>query len=200
MCRVCSDGCVFGAIFIVVLLNVYSLFALDKYILKCDRNLVELSGRIALEQVSVVERSNNNDGEVEKYLSSVDLSKGNPYCAAGQYWCFWQASKLLGLPTKSIPIPRTGLASNIYKYATKQNMKAKYLPSIHDLIVWKKGQSIFGHIERIVGVKQAGWVITVAFNTLDSKSGKEGVFIKKRNIYTPLHSMAIRGLIGFDTK
>lgn len=43
-------------------------------------------------QIGVRELTGNNDGkEVEMYLQSVGLKKGQPYCAAGVAWSFMQA-------------------------------------------------------------------------------------------------------------
>jgi len=47
---------------------------------------------IAISQVGVKEETGNNDGpEVEAYLDSVGLSKGNPWCAAFLFWLHSEA-------------------------------------------------------------------------------------------------------------
>jgi len=195
----CSYGRLYRTVLFIIFLGFNSSYSLEKYLLKADANILKLSETIALSQISIIEKSNKNDGDVEKYLNSVGLKKGNPYCAAGQYWCFLEASKILKLDKKYIPIPKNGLANGIFNYA-KQNRKAvKPIPNRHDLIIWRKAKSIFGHIERIIEVKKAGWVRTIAFNVLDKNSGKEGVFIKQRNIYHPLSRMRVRGLVGFNS-
>jgi hypothetical protein len=44
--------------------------------------------------VGVKEATGRNDGElIEKILASVELSKGAPYCAAFNYWCYQQAGE-----------------------------------------------------------------------------------------------------------
>ncbi len=195
---ICSNGRLYCTIFFIIILSYLSLYSIDKYVLSADRELVELSEIIGYCQIGATEKSNKNDGDVEKYLNSVGLKKGNPYCAAGQYWCFSEATKILKIDKMNIPITKTGLANDIFNYA-KQNGKAtKPIPNRHDLIIWRKGKSIFGHTERIIEVKRAGWVRTIAFNVLDKNSGKEGVFIKQRNIYHPLSRMRVRGLMGFE--
>lgn len=182
---------------IIILILPIALYSQSKYEISANSKLLGKSMQIALAQVGTVEKSNRNDGEVEKYWRSIGLTTPSPYCAAGIYYCFAEGCKQLNLPLTYIPIPRTGLAQSIYNYAKSNGTKQSFKPDIHNLIVWRKGQTIYGHIERIIKVQDAGWVQTVAFNVKDIKSGKEGVFIKKRNIYHPISRMKVRGLIGF---
>jgi hypothetical protein len=195
-------------ILIIIILFTINSIANQRYELNCKKDILSTSNRILISQIGVIEKTNNNDGEVEKYLKSVDLSKGNPYCAAGQYWCFLQAVINLNLPKvqnlrkveyADIPIPKTGLANAVFNYAKINGNKTKYNPQIHDLIVWRKTGTPFGHIERIIITGKAGWVETVGFNT-EYKIGNiriEGVFKKKRNVYYALGRLVIRGIVGF---
>lgn len=190
-------------VIIFILLTINSI-ANQRFELNCKKDILLKSNRILLSQIGVIEKSNKNDGEVVKYLNSVGLSSGNPYCAAGQYWCFIQAIINLNLPkviyeTTDIPIPRTGLANSVFNYAEKNGRKTKYNPQIHDLIVWRKPGTSFGHIERIISTGKAGWVETVGFNTESLIGNKkvEGVFKKKRNVFFSLGRLVIRGLVGF---
>lgn len=64
-----------------------------------DRDAVMAAAR---SQIGTQERTGRNDGPVEKYLTSVGLAKGDPYCAAFVYWCGREA---LG-PRN--PFPRSG--------------------------------------------------------------------------------------------
>lgn len=57
---------------------------------------------VAASQIGTQEATGRNDGPVVKYLTSVGLSKGDPYCAAFIYWCGQQA-----LGAKN-PFPRSG--------------------------------------------------------------------------------------------
>lgn len=182
---------------IIILLLPIALYSQSKYELSANRELLDKSMQIAIEQVGTIEKSNRNDGAVEKYWRSVGLTTPSPYCAAGIYYCFAEGCKQLNLHPTYIPIPRTGLAQSIYQYAKSYGTKQSYKPDIHNLIVWRKGKTIYGHIERIIKVQDAGWVQTVAFNVKDSESGKEGVFIKKRNIYHPIGRLRLLGLVGF---
>lgn len=181
---------------IIIFLIPVGLFSQNKYELDCNRLLLIKSIEIGLQQVGTLESNNKNDGEVEKYLKSVNLSAGNPYCAAGQYYCFQQAALQLKLPIASIPIPPTGLANLIFNYGKSKGKQIDYQAAIHDLIIWRRGNTPFGHIERVVEVLDKGNVRTLAFNT-SNKTGQQGVFIQNRNIYNPIRRLKIRGLIGF---
>ena len=155
----------------------------------------------ALAQTGTCEKNGKNDGDVEKYLDAVGLEKGSPYCAAGQYYCFYISTCSLKMNINNIPIKRTGLANEMFNDGMKKGVSTSFKPVKHDLIVWRKLRSIHGHIERIVLVHKAGWVTTIGFNVrkFDRLRNKyiEGVFIMKRNIYEPLGRMRVRGLIGF---
>mgnify|MGYP000379049915 CR=1 FL=1 len=57
---------------------------------------------VAASQIGTQEATGHNDGPVVKYLTSVGLAKGDPYCAAFVYWCGREA---LGAGN---PFPRSG--------------------------------------------------------------------------------------------
>jgi hypothetical protein len=109
--------------------------AQKKYVLKCDSNLLELSHKIALQQVGIQEKTNRNDGEVVKYLVIFGLKEGAPYCAAGQYYCFLEATNQLNLSHTCIPIIKTALAQAVFNDAAKRGKATNYQAEIHDLIV-----------------------------------------------------------------
>ncbi|HPD33898.1 MAG TPA: hypothetical protein PKV40_06115 [Candidatus Kapabacteria bacterium] len=183
---------------VLIFLLPITLYSQCKYELPANSQLLDKSMQIAIAQVGTIEKSNRNDGAVEKYWRAVGLTAPSPYCAAGVYFCFAEGCKQLNLPISHIPIPRTGLAQAIYNYAKSNGKKQIYKAKIHNLIVWRKGQTTFGHIERIINVQEAGWVHTVAFNVKNEATGKEGVFIKKRNIYHPISRLKVLGLVGFN--
>ncbi|MCX7736546.1 MAG: hypothetical protein N2319_07510 [Candidatus Kapabacteria bacterium] len=177
-----------------------SLFSYERYVLKCFEPLLQKSRDVLIKQVGTIEQTNQNDGDmIKKYLKSVGLREGYPYCAAGQYYCFKKAIEILGCEENRIPIKRSGLAIEIFNHSKKFGERTVYKAQVDDLIIWRKGSTPFGHIERIIMVMEKGWVKTVGFNTskiIDNKRF-EGVFIKKRNIYHRLTGMTIRGLTGF---
>ena len=189
------------AAILFILIFVSQLSGAEKFSLYCKNDLLKMSGIIAVKQAGVLERGNNRGKVIEKYLASAGLRTGLPYCAAGQYWCFAEACRNLQIPYQNIPIPRTGLANAMYNYAKRHGKKVRFHPAVDDLIVWRRGKTSFGHIERIVARGKAGWVLTIGFNTVKYIEGKryEGVFIHRRNVYAFLGRMHIRGLIGFYT-
>ena len=186
-------------LFLVFTANIYPA---AKYMLKCKPELLSVSGKIAGKQIGMLEKGENRGEMTGKYLASVGLRKALPYCAAGQYWCFAEACKKLHLSKSKIPLPRTGLANAMFNYAKRKGNRYPYLPLCGDMIVWRHGKTIYGHIERIISVGKAGWIHTIGFNTIKYINGqkKEGVFVHKRNIYHFLGLMRIRGLIGFDIR
>ena len=185
---------------LILIFNSNHLFSQSKYIFRCREDVLVLSESIALSEAGTIENKNNS-GEVEKYLKSAGLSKGQPYCAAGQYYCFAEAVRILHLPVQLIPIKKTGNANQMFEHGIQNEIKSKYVLSKHDLIVWRKGKSKRGHIERVIIPGKAGWATTVGFNVRIYAPYKykyvEGVFIMQRNIYHPLNRMKVRGIIGF---
>lgn len=171
-----------------------------KYLLYCDSKLIDASYDSMITQVGIIEKTNQNDGEVQKYLQLIGLKGNYPYCAAGQYWCFYVSAKALKIDINSIPIQRTGLAISMFNFAKNKGRKTAFSPQKHDLIVWRKLNSSKGHIERIISVQSKGWVKTVGFNTSFIVKNKkiEGVFMHKRNIFHILGLLQIRGLFGFE--
>jgi hypothetical protein len=176
-------------------------YAQSRYVLYCDSNLKDVSLQLAEKEVGTLE-TGTNGGAVTKYLKILGLNAGNPYCAAGQYWCFWMATKELKFSEKAIPIKKTALAQAIFNDARSRGRKAAYIPQVSDLIVWRRGRTSFGHIERIRRVLDKGNVETIAFNSSSVISGKkrEGVFIKKRNVRHPLGRLFVKGLVGFEER
>ena len=179
------------------------LFSQVKYELKCNKELLLKSREICISQVGIKEATGRNDGkEVESYLASVGLSKGFPYCAAGQYYCFLKASEILKLDKSEIPIYRTGSTLKMFNEAIKNKKRVKYLAKIDDLLFWILPNRSGGHVERIDSVLKSGWVKTIGFNTSSGTGNQrdgEGVYLRKRNIYHILSRMKVRGLIGFKT-
>lgn len=175
-----------------------SLNSQTKYELNCNPLLLNKSKQILLEQVGEREQKPNDSPKIRNYLVSVGINYPAPYCAAGQYYCFSKAANMLQLQHTEIPIKQTALANAIYTNAKQIGAITNYKAQDNDLIIWRKGNSIFGHIERIITVGKCGWVQTVGFNTGSGNARDgDGVYIRKRNIYHPLQRMTIRGLIGF---
>ena len=97
-------------------------------------------------------------------------------------------------------MPKSGLANRYFTHGKKNGIRTKYEVRIDDLIIWRKGRTVFGHVERVISVLKAGWVKTIAFNVkiMDGPgSSAEGVSLKRRNIYHPLGRLQVRGIVGF---
>ncbi len=189
------------AIFLLLVATIESL-PKTKYSIPCKAKLIQSSRDSAIAQVGVREKTGSNDGyKVEQYLKSAGLGKGHPYCAAGQYWCFYSSCIALKYPLTDIPIYRTGSTVKMFNEASKVGNKIKPIPGNNDLLFWSKPNEWKGHVERIIEVMKAGWVKTVGFNTSSGATGSqndgEGVFIRKRNVNHFLGRMVVRGFIGF---
>lgn len=178
-----------SAIFLSLVLSSYSMYELD-----CDGELLLESERIALTQIGVLE-SDNNSGEVAKYLRSVGLGEGNPYCAAGVYWCFDQARMKLDYGVEALPVMRTAVANAMYNDARRRGRSVDRNVKRHDLLVWKSKRSWQGHIERVISVNRNNIVRTIGFNVKTKKG--EGVAIKTRFLNHPLGRLMLRGIITF---
>lgn len=97
---------------------------------------------IAESYVGTVEKTGKNDGPViEHIIKKGGGRKGNPYCAFFVTYCIDSAQV-------KYPTVRTGLASN---FIVKRSKKAqdvltgKYEVKYGDIIVWRKGNTIYGH-------------------------------------------------------
>jgi hypothetical protein len=153
---------------------------------------------LLLKQVGIKEKTNNNDGEqIESYLKSVNLTKGQPYCAAGQYWVFNEISKKWNYQN---PLYKTGSVNRMFDEFIKYAINVPFFLDIDDLIVWKYKNKFQGHIERVINVIDEKTVQTVGFNTQSGESGSQrdggGVYIRKRKIGI-LGNMYLRGVLGF---
>jgi hypothetical protein len=196
----------FYKIIILILLFFLILVAFShaqqRYELQCNSPLIELSHMNLVDQIGVKEKTGHNDGaKIKEYLNSVGLSEGYPYCAAGQYWCYYDACIQCKWDLKTIPICKTGSSQKMYDVAKQTGKRTVYKARTNDLIVWRNTDGSYtGHIERIIIVGNAGWVTTVGFNTSSGTSGSQsdgqGVFKRYRNIYHILYRLKVRGLIG----
>lgn len=187
------------------ILLIIPLQSFKTYEVSCHKDVLKESSRVLFAQLGVREATNHNDGfMVETYLASVGLKKGNPYCAATQYYCFAEATRLLGLEPIYIPIPKTGSTQYMYNWAAENGKRIKNNPQPNDLVIWRLGNTNSGHVGRITAVGKAGWVQTIEGNTNASQNGNQreggGVYEKRRCLNHFLGRMLVRGLIHFNTK
>ncbi len=174
-----------------------SLKCQAKYELKCSKELLIKSNEILQKQVGVKELISNDSKEIKEYLASVGVKIPSPYCAAGQYYCFYQANKWYNYKYV-IPIKRTAVATSWFTDAKLRGVNVWYQAKVNDLIVWKRNSTWQGHIERVTSIGRNGWVETVGFNTGGNNPREgDGVYRKRRHIYHPLNRLKILGIIGF---
>jgi len=151
--------------------------------------------RIAESFVGTQELTGNNDGpEVEMFLKSVGLRKGNSWCSAFVSYC-------LTIAKVEEPKIRSGLA--------RAFKKSKGLINANDvlrgtkkieagyIVGWEKGNTVFGHIGFVRSWgNEAGE--TIEGNTSSGKAGSQsdgdGVYIRTRYIQ-PANYFRIRWFI-----
>jgi hypothetical protein len=181
----------FRSIVTIVILSTFFCFAkpLPKYIYYVQTPLVERSEWYCQREMGKFELGKNT-GFCRIYQDAVGIPAGASYCYAGQYWCYEQASRELGIQN---PLPRTGIANVIFDLAKLRGEKGQKIQR-HDFVIWRVPKGWEGHIERVKKVLSGGWVETYAFNVSIGK--REGSAIKKRNIFYPLGRKAFRGLVG----
>ncbi len=152
-------------------------------------------GTILAANKDVKEVGNNKGEEVEKYLKSVGLDPGNPWCMAFVYYVFDELAKKLG---KANPLPKTGGVQDHWKKGDP-TLKILDEEAEKDPKLVKPGQIFFldtgggrGHTGIVISVDpSAGTYTTVEGNSNEtgSREGKE-VSINKRKISAP-------NLLGF---
>lgn len=155
--------------------------AADAEILK---KMLQFAAAAADKPVREKPLGSNSGPEVEEYLASVGLGKGNPWCAAFIYWCFQQAAKALGSEN---PCVRHGHVLTTWaKCAPRQRITTQQALANPSLIKpglvfimdtgAPGGAGHTGIVEKVV----AGVIHTIEGNT-DGAGSREGtgVFRKK---------------------
>lgn len=122
---------------------------------------------------------NSNRGpDVEKYLSSVGLSGGNPWCCAFVYWCFNQTADTLGIAN---PMVQTGGCLDHWQRAVAagaeritaaaaRNNPGLLVPGTIFIIDHGDGKGHTGLVENIT----SGYLTTIEGNTDASKTREGG--------------------------
>jgi len=142
-------------------------------------------------QIGVQELGNNAGPEVAAYLEAVGLGIGNPYCAAFVSWTLEQQEET-NTPV-SFPRIRSGLAT---KFITRRSMRASEVlrgtkqPQPGDIIIWKKGNTIFGHAGLVLEWDGAcGTTIeaNTSSGTYGSQRNGDGVYQRERCVQPGNH-------------
>lgn len=138
----------------------------------------KLAGVLAANKDAKEEPKGSNKGpEVDKYLQSVGLGPGLPWCAAFVYYIFDQFSKQLGT---SNPLPKTGGVMNHWSKAGEDAKitidQARSNPNLvrpgQIFIMTRPGKGL-GHTGIIVSVDpQKKTMTTMEGNTNDQLSGE----------------------------
>ncbi len=132
--------------------------------------------------IGIKEVGNNGGREVERFLMSVNLTKGYSWCAGFIRY-------ILDISGAVYPKVRSGLAQ---KYITNKSIAAKHVAKGYIkipkgyLVVWKKGNTYKGHI----GIVRDNWHgnkgRTIEGNTSSGISGSQdngdGVYPRTRQI------------------
>lgn len=137
----------------------------------------------AYSYVGLKEATGHNDGyHIEKFLKLVGRKKGDSWCAAFVSYC-------LEVNNIREPSIRSGLARDFTKSKYVIDAKNVYLDLVKvnsgDLVVWKKGNSIYGHIGFVINWNQTKGT-TIEGNTSSGQKGSQsdgdGVYIRNRKI------------------
>lgn len=147
--------------------------AADKFLAEVLAVALAEEGR----KVREVPPNSNRGPEVEAYLASVGLGKGNPWCCAFLYWCFEQAAKKRG---RANPMVKTGGCLAHWNGAAAKGAKRISAPAAkNDPSLLRPGMMFImdfgggkGHTGMIVAVR-GGMVHTVEGNT-DASRTREG--------------------------
>lgn len=150
-------------------------------------------------QVGVREVGGNNRGpEIRRYLASVHLPEGLAYCMAGIVYSF---DMIRG--SEELPILRTGSTSSQWHWCMQNGRVMDFTCRRGDIITWRTGNGIQGHVEQIDSVISKAWVITTGYNTSSgtgiSRDGG-GVYRRRRCTAHIMGRLTLRGTIRVDQK
>lgn len=139
--------------------------------------LAEKTLQIALghEGVSEHPKGSNSGPEVDIYLKSVGLKKGNPWCMAFVYWCVNTACKDLNIKN---PLLKTGSVLKQWNETELRKFPSRasaVKPGDIFIMEFSKGMGHTGIVEKVAG----GLVHTIEGNTNDDGS-REGYEVARR--------------------
>jgi hypothetical protein len=189
-----------------ILLSVWlllaSVFLLDscsaqtRYLVKQSKasEVVDSGMKFAFNKTGVVENpSGSNSGtDVEIFLRSVGLKKGNPWCVAFCQWAYLSAAKSNGV---KLNLPKTGHSLSLLKEVSRYSECSYDMPGYGDWVIFKRGETGKGHCGLLVSFCKDS-IVTIEGNTSSAYGNNEGVFIKRRSI-KKFGWMMIKGYIGF---
>lgn len=145
--------------------------------------LAELSIQIALSYDGVREVGRNDGPEVRKFLASIDLNPGDPWCAAFVCFCVKEAAKQLGVTPKFV------YGGSVYKLWTRNPDLQLSKPAYNSIFLidhgLSKAGSRIGHTGFCVGRNQSHdeslETIEGNTNSAGSRDG-DGCYHKSREV------------------
>jgi len=134
-------------------------------------------------QIGVREKTGNNDGvDVEKYLKSTGLGKGNPWCAAFVHWCLNQA----GIKNNITAWSPTAYDKN--KIVYKNGWKKEFKPG-HVFTLYYANLKRIGHTGFVNKKVNSTVVETVEGNTNPEGSREGGGVYKRKRSLNSLYAI-----------
>lgn len=132
----------------------------------------------------------NQGPNIDRWLASVGLSTGNPYCAAFVSYC-------LDVSDVKRPPVRSGLSSHFIR---RESIDAKLVMQRREtidpgtILIFRRGNTQFGNVGFVLKEWAGPTGITIEANTSTGTGGNEfngsGVWIRKRTIF-PLNHFRI---------
>ncbi len=127
----------------------------------------------ALTQFGVHEIGGNNRGpQVEKYLATIGLEPGDPWCAAFVCWCLKQAVEAIGTPTQ------VHFGASVKKLWDRNQALVLQAPepgclALRDEGLSSKGTRV-GHVMFVLDVLQDGQTLKVISGNTNAQGSREG--------------------------
>jgi CHAP domain len=134
---------------------------------------------VAATQLGIIEQKNNSGPDVEKYLASVGLKKGTPWCMAFVYWCCLQA--------QSKGLVKTG--SVLKQWHGVDPVLKKKVPAAGDIFIMDFGGGK-GHTGFVKSVNIAKETFETIEGNSDAKGSRTGGMVCSNN-------RKIKSCIGF---
>ena len=118
---------------------------------------------LAASQLGIVEQKNNSGPEVEKYLASVGLGKGYPWCMAFVYWCCQQAGVKGLIKTGGV----------LRQWNEVDKLAKKKIPQVGDIFIMDHGGGK-GHTGFVKSVNLQNKVFTTIEGNSDASGSRTG--------------------------
>jgi len=170
----------------ILLLTLFGCLLTSLPLLSASQTVEQTDGErvrnIAYGFVGTKEEGNNSGYWVTRYLKSVGLRPGNPWCAAFVSFCL-DSAKIKTMRVRS-GLARHFITKNKTIRATKVVNSNMDIP-MGTVVIWRRGTTMFGHVGFTDKWKGRSGT-TIEGNTTSGKSGNQwnggGVWYRKRTI------------------